>query len=516
MFAAAVGASKGLIPNRDFFAQYGPLTPEIQGIWLKIFGETLLNLRILSCLVAAITALVLYYLLRHRIGQFPATVIPIIWAMTGPYGLPWASGFSNLFMIAAFLSLVKVFDRDSHGLKPFLLLCAPSVFLIIGSLARIQLLITWFALLVALAFNKSDIGRWRKVLTYLFSGLITVSLVFAAFVRLRMLNSYLEQSITWPISFYGPPKLTFSYLANLAWYPLIALSAATVIYFVVKFTVAPGRVLVKVVFSAALLSVIPLTLALSKFQTASYSTMLDPRLFLITFSRRVYYSLGYLTVVCFLLVLIFTIVKYFRNRKLVASRDWLILSFGLTALTQLYPLYDPWHLWFITPIIIAAAIFLLPKFQTTAELRKGAIICSAIAIIALGLNNTSNFISTPYKFDDGILAGMRTSDPYNKDLTATLTMLRLKGVPRQIRFECPNGLYAAAGGEFLSIDGAFVNWGPIPSETAKPARQLFICEISSQAISSYASQGWILVAKERFRTLGNMASLPKYNVLFER
>ena len=45
IYGAAVGASQGLVPQRDFLSQYGPMQPLINGIWLTLFGTSMLSLR---------------------------------------------------------------------------------------------------------------------------------------------------------------------------------------------------------------------------------------------------------------------------------------------------------------------------------------------------------------------------------------------------------------------------------------------------------------------------------------
>ena len=64
MFAAAVAVSEGKVPNRDVFAQYGPLAPVLHGQILKIFGNQLLNLRLATAVMLTITAVILFALLN--------------------------------------------------------------------------------------------------------------------------------------------------------------------------------------------------------------------------------------------------------------------------------------------------------------------------------------------------------------------------------------------------------------------------------------------------------------------
>jgi hypothetical protein len=60
MFPGAVASSEGLIPNRDFFSQYGPITPILQGYWLKVFPVEIISLRILDAILLATIGLYLF------------------------------------------------------------------------------------------------------------------------------------------------------------------------------------------------------------------------------------------------------------------------------------------------------------------------------------------------------------------------------------------------------------------------------------------------------------------------
>ena len=56
-FTAALANSTGLKPNLDYFSQYGPVAPIVQGLFLDIFGARLIVLRILTALMLTIIAL---------------------------------------------------------------------------------------------------------------------------------------------------------------------------------------------------------------------------------------------------------------------------------------------------------------------------------------------------------------------------------------------------------------------------------------------------------------------------
>ena len=63
MFTAALASALGKVPNREFFAQYGPLTPVLQGMWLDLTSPTLFNLRLLHAIILTISALLMFLII---------------------------------------------------------------------------------------------------------------------------------------------------------------------------------------------------------------------------------------------------------------------------------------------------------------------------------------------------------------------------------------------------------------------------------------------------------------------
>ena len=59
IYPMALLVSQGGVPNKDFFSMYGPMAPFVQGIWLDVFGPSLLNLRIHGAILI-VTISILY------------------------------------------------------------------------------------------------------------------------------------------------------------------------------------------------------------------------------------------------------------------------------------------------------------------------------------------------------------------------------------------------------------------------------------------------------------------------
>jgi hypothetical protein len=196
------------------------------------------------------------------------------------------------------------------------------------------------------------------------------------------------------------------------------------------------------------------------------------------------------------LVIVLLAILCIRAKMLGLSRLTELLSanvpflFGITSITQLYPFYDLWHVWFITPVLLASTVMSdMTKRVGDIFSKDFQIICLVFVIITV-LNSTK--ISTPgaYQFTTPILAGMSSSAPGARSMDITMLALAEKGDVGHIRFVCPLGLYAAANGKYMSNDLNYVNWGNFADSSSREISQVFICETSRSEISSYERKGW--------------------------
>ena len=99
MYTAAVAFENGSLPHKDFFMQYGPTVPAIQGSWMKLFGTDLIQLQHVTLLSLILTSMLLFIILRIRWSFFWSTILTLFWLMSGPHGNPWSSVWSNFFAL---------------------------------------------------------------------------------------------------------------------------------------------------------------------------------------------------------------------------------------------------------------------------------------------------------------------------------------------------------------------------------------------------------------------------------
>ena len=157
VYAAAVAASEGRMPNSEYFQQYGPLASTLQGLFLALTSPSLYSLRLFTGLSIALISLVLYFSARKTIGEFGAFFVGLLWSLSSPRMhatlLPWPSFYSTILLLVAVYCLKKLVNRKLFGLDAGYFLAA--VFIFLASLCRINV-IGRFGTIVLLLFLRRN------------------------------------------------------------------------------------------------------------------------------------------------------------------------------------------------------------------------------------------------------------------------------------------------------------------------------------------------------------------------
>jgi hypothetical protein len=107
------------------------------------------------------------------------------------------------------------------------------------------------------------------------------------------------------------------------------------------------------------------------------------------------------------------------------------------------------------------------------------------------------------------MKGMLGNQRQVLEVDATIRMLTSFSSSRSTRFDCQDGLYAAANGHYLSVDNHFVNWGPIDSNKSIRPRFIFTCYANTAKITLIEKSGWVLLERVNAGAIG-------WNAIFSR
>jgi hypothetical protein len=155
-----------------------------------------------------------------------------------------------------------------------------------------------------------------------------------------------------------------------------------------------------------------------------------------------------------------------------------VLVISLGTLTQLYPLYDQVHLWFISPVLVVCAILYLQYFYDLSLDRKALIAGLLPFILILGVRASHNWSSESEAFKSEILSGMQGNKNSVSQIDSTIKMLNVNLKGAKIVFNCNNGLYAAYSGRYESVNRNYVDWAP-DFKSAAPGQKYFVCDLST-------------------------------------
>jgi hypothetical protein len=122
ILAPAVAFSEGLPLHAGAFSQYGPLSPFISGLWLRVTDNNLLSLRYFAALQAIILAIGMFLVLKKIVSEDRARAFVILWVFASgiwstrfPGALmAWPSLLSSCILIyALYFSLAAIKKKQS-------------------------------------------------------------------------------------------------------------------------------------------------------------------------------------------------------------------------------------------------------------------------------------------------------------------------------------------------------------------------------------------------------------------
>lgn len=481
-FTAALANSTGLKPNLDYFSQYGPIVPIVQGAILEIFGERLIVLRILTALMLTTIAALMFKSIQVNVGKKIACLVVLYWALSAPSYLiptntPWASVFTTL------LALIILNQAQRPTISWFTIM----VLVAVGTLCRVQFVLIGLILILG-TFIRS--GKNRPKSSLYWAASITIALFGLSMHLSGVLVPYVRENIIWSFVTYSPnpisfDKASFIKLTGIFWIPIFALLFGRAIKrnFLLKPNGGQG------VYSRLLLTcLIILCLAVFFHDLNPDNRSFHNPIYILKFLAQVMAFSGIFAITGIFAI---AIQKNFRLSRAESFTDTQLvqLSVGLTTLVQLYPQWDEMHIWWLSPI------FAVMVFNSKPLKVKSISSLLTILIIIASFQFSSNVSQERLKFHDKMLSGMLGSKESVLGLGTTLEYLETYFKTRDYEFDCDNAIYAGAGGRYLSQLHSYVNWGPKSDapKTLAP-RGKFICNLSyTEAIKKRDKSNFKLV-----------------------
>ena len=503
--APAIAISEGLRIHADVYDHYGPVTAWIHGLAVTLFGPQLLTIRLVTALLLAISAVLLFVIAR-RVLRPPgiAWLVVIAWIAAWPgrsvdaityLFLPWPSiTFLVLQMLMA-LILLRLLSGShlAHSLHLLLGLIV-GVAAITRLNAGIPTAIVVTAIVILLVPRNSNKDAGHGGLLAYGAGLgLAVAGILGLLVIQGSLGAYLQDAILGPLSGDATDGVTsWFYYRNAVLLGSVPLLMAVGFVYALGQRFAASR---RLPWITALVGVIGLvawtstsiadsplrTLILSRL---SWAPALDHQAFQIMFVAVILLPIAAL--VALLPIFEKSDISYggdrsgllYRIRKLSSvHRIKLALTLlALVSLVQLYPFIDPNHVWWAIPLPLIVFIALLTDRLNPRWAWVMAYV-SLLPTILIAIPRAIDYVSEPRtQVQNGVLSGMWAPVERMDDIAATDRLL-LGLEPGSNRFDCWNGLFAVWSGKYLADSSAFVNWAPgfTPAAEAPPSGVLVRC-----------------------------------------
>ncbi len=530
-FAAAAGVAQGLNLHSQVYEQYGPVTAWLQGGVLKLFGSTLLNLRLENVVLLTIATLLLFRILTIlRIPNFASILISLLWAISCPassiypgvFGLwPWSSVHALVLLLAITSILLK------RRVTPRLLTPTEILFL---AFANATLLFTRFQIglvsivVTGLLIFSNDALRakgWRKARIFGFGKFFSSFLVFtggylAILFYTDSLTSFVDQIIVGPQKQYlyvfnwtfvkiyyvlaSIPTIALLFTAVIGWRRLAKNGRVLIIALVAIFMAGASyfgnwsnsaqlnridtfRALWDVQSISFLFTSVFLSLVLGFFAIIFLfsNDFLHPLIagenFLGVTSRKVLRALGLKNEPSRFVT---SLAQQKRRSELAILGSILLLL--LPFLVQFYPLADVYHLWWAAPLFMVLIPFCLSNFVSRDGVNAiiGALVVPALLASSVMYLDLHKVVRE--QITEGALKGMQVEAQYLPSYTNVAKVLQPL-LPNSNRFFCRDGLLSSWNGAYLSIDAAYVDWAWVVKNppTKKVPDRIFICNTQAFA-----------------------------------
>jgi hypothetical protein len=147
----------------------------------------------------------------------------------------------------------------------------------------------------------------------------------------------------------------------------------------------------------------------------------------------------------------------------------------LFAFSQLYPAWDPAHIWWVFPIIaVSFAVNSRKTFIDQVFLRFHSLI---VAMVVIGFFSSATYlVQERHYFSVPVLNGMKSEPIAMNSIESSLVALNaLKSDSSIIKFDCPDALYAVSDSTVQKLSRDFINWGPTLDLAETKYDYVFVC-----------------------------------------
>jgi len=508
IYPMALQQSKGYIPNKDFFSLYGPVAPVISGLWVRVFGESLLILRLYGAFIITLIAILMYLIVRKHLNNTVALVFCLVWLLGNPLivhpSLPWVDLHTTLILIfATFLFTNTKLSQLKYGKKAYVV----GLFLGLGVFTKVNfgLVVAVFIALISYLFGI------RVAIRVLFGAVTSGSFVVLYMMLNESLVPYLEQTIYFAWLQHDEGKQLRG-LINVK--SILFGSILILIFFLLERHKDQFSLLRRPVwkYMFACLSCVTwfiVAFRFRHFEEPFIAITLDPIAILKNLLQNLLYFPLFASI--FLLPIVFLFALW-AKRDLIGARklnpEVFLGTLCLAYIVQLYPNPEPAHIWYIFPIVTIGVLNLLSEQkhkQILNSITKYVITPTICGLIVINIQLLSvlrvNHQAEP-------LYGMMSRPEAVSRIDKTLYLLSFYVSNGTVKFDCPKGIYSVFSNTFFASDYQYVDIIPQYYKDKVPAPLTFECELELDKIIDIRGNHEVV-----FETEGELPGLK--NILYK-
>lgn len=492
LLAGAIGSNEGLLAHSGFHAQYGPLVPWSQSIFLLLPFSELFNLKLWGVFVISATVSIIASFNRvmpEPLSHKPALfgVASLAWLFSADFfvlgnPLPWSSLLGSLLLVGSLWLLLKaILEEEVHriGTAYYAFFSGFAAGLIVFSRINVGLALLlgcYFFILLDIKLRLVSLRIKKIFITGSIGSLALMSLIL---LILGSFSDYFLQSVI------GPANWAIDASGKDEWNPLggltqifIATLPALILIFVAAF-IAPflarrcdslggitkktGKMLfLGLVGSLVFALYAGLPFLSQLLRSRNLDAFRAPLVDLILSSPNILH-LFFLLGVSLLVPLIYRAIRDRAGSAMTNQHELtvgIIAIYSLAGLVQIVPTYDYRHFWWglvLFPVLILVSLELIPNLK-----KRLVPILTAIGIVhffAMGAGAFANLSFPRFQGPpDSILSGVNVKLDALKEFEASNLIQSGLKPGEKVLFLSWNGGDSVATGNFLSKNKNFVWW----------------------------------------------------------
>lgn len=497
LMTGAIASRDGLRVHSQYYAQYGPVLPWLQGIAASLTDNVAVAIRVLNAALLALTVYSLAEFGRLRPQSVPISrsaglCAALIWVTTSDvFGwvpmFPWSSTVSLCLTTWAMLALIRAVYHHDEGEVPRSKLWVTIAALCVALLPFTRINVGVSTLLIAVVLSVVVIAvssEYRNIARFFLSSLtLSIGLMLGYLAICGSLKPWWNQSIIEPWSSQTEMKRIYDPLAV---YEKLIRSMAVGMIIIMSGYFCGWVLWKRDRFSVVIkyVSTVLLTLGLNTF-LYFYFFLQDYKALAISgaitknnpynnLNQKSFNFLVYLAwFALFTAVVVAIFVVFFVMLKKIALDEafwWILLaSFVVAGLTQIWPIPDTRHYWWGLPFGIVLLVTLWEKVIQAKPLLLRALnpfVLSTVGAMFIAIPSANGYLNLPRAQApagspvEGMLLG---SDFWGNDTAAMLDedvqlISRYTSPNKKVLYLTKDGHYSSILARFNSVDAQYVSW----------------------------------------------------------